>query len=312
MFFHYAHILGMAFPLRAGAAVVLFPERTTASLIFELIENHKPSILVNIPTMMRKMLQTPEEERGVLSSLRLNFSAGEALSGQLYDDWMKTYGVKIVDNIGSAEAYLPYLVRYPDEEVPQGSVGRVCPGVEVKIVDKEANEVPKGETGVLWVHTDAAGQYYVREHEKSKLTFVGDDWVNTNDLFREDEQGFFWYCGRADDMVKVSGVFVSTLEIETCLQTHPSVKECAVLGLTDSDGLTKTKAFVALKAGVEPCEKIADELKAYCKKELASYKSPKLVEFMSELPKTGYGKLDRRHIHPRGYRCNALICGWNI
>lgn len=300
MFFHYAHILGMNFPLRAGAAVVLFPERTTAPLIFELVEKHKPTILVNVPTMMRAMLQTPEAERRDLSSIRLCYSAGEALSAQLYNDWRRTFGIKILDNIGSAEAYMAYFARYPDEEVPLGSVGRVTPGVEVKIVDNEGNEVARGETGVLWVQTDAAGYYYVREHEKSKRTFLGNDWINTNDLFREDEQCFFWYCGRADDMVKISGVFVSPLEIETCIQTHPAVKECVVLGLTDADGLTKNKAFVALKAGFEPSEKMADELKTYCKEKLASYKSPKVIEFMSELPKTGYDKIDKRQLQERG------------
>jgi len=264
------------------------------------VEKHKATIVVNVPTMMRAMLQTPEAERGDLSSLRLCYSAGEALSAQLYEDWMKAFGVKIVDNIGSAETYMAYLARYPDEEIPQGSVGKVCPLVETKIVDNEGNEVPRGETGVLWVHTDAAGQCYVREHEKSKRTFLGNDWINTNDLFREDENGYFWYCGRADDMVKISGVFVSLLEIETYLQTHPAVKECVVLGLTDADGLTKSKAFVALKAGIEPSKKMADELKAYCKEKLASYKSPKVIEFLSELPKTGYDKIDKRQLRERG------------
>jgi len=249
---------------------------------------------------MRAMLQTPEAERGDLSSLRFCSAAGEALSAQLHEDWMKTFGVEIVDNIGSAEAYMPYLVRYPDQEAPSGSVGKVCPLIETKIVDNEGNELPRGETGMLCIHTDAAGQCYVREHEKSKRTFLGNDWINTNDLFREDENGYFWYCGRADDLVKISGVWVSPLEIETCLQAYPAIKECAVFGIEDSDGLMKIKAFVALKEGFEASEKMADELKVFCKEKLAPHKYPKTVQFMGELPKTGYDKIDKRQLQAQG------------
>jgi len=300
LFFHYAHELGLNFPFRAGAAVALFPERTSAQLIFKLVEKHKVTILVNVPTMMRAMLQTPEQERSDLSSLRLCYSAGEALSTQLYQKWMETFGVKIVNNIGSAESYMAYLIQRPDDKAPAGSAGTVAPLVKTRIVDNKGKKVPKGATGLLWVNTDAAGQCYVREHDKSKHTFLGDDWINTDDLFREDENGYFWYSGRADEMVKISGVYVSLLEIETCLQTHPAVKECVVLGLEDSDGLMKSKAFVALNKGTDMSEKIADELKSFCKEKLASYKSPKLIEFLSELPKTGQGKIDKRQLRERG------------
>lgn len=300
LFFHYAHDLGMNFAFRAGAAVVLFPERSRASLIFKLVEKHKVTILVNVPTMMRAMLQTPEQERSDLSSLRLCYSAGEALSPQLYQEWMETFGVKIVNNIGSAESYMAYLIQRPGDRAPAGSAGSVAPLLETRIVDKEGNEVPKGETGVLWIHTDTAGQCYVREHDKSKRTFLGNDWINTDDLFREDENGYFWYSGRADEMVKISGVYVSLLEMESCLQIHPAVKECGVLGLEDSDGLVKSKAFVALNKGSEASERMADELKTFCKEKLASYKSPKLIEFLSELPKTGQGKIDKRQLRERG------------
>jgi benzoate-CoA ligase family protein len=299
LFFHYARVDSLEAAFRVGAPIVLFPERTTAGLIFKLVEKYKATVLVNVPTMMRAMIQTPDTERGDLSSLRFCYSSGETLSPQLYKQWIETFGVPIVELVGSAEAYMAYLCNRPGEKVP-GSAGKVAPLVEAKVVDNKGNEVPRGEIGVLWVQTDAAGQCYVRQHEKTKHTFLGNDWINTDDLFREDERGYFWYYGRADDMVKVSGVWVSPLEIETCLQTHPAVKECVVLGLADSDGLTKSKAFVALKAGFKPSEKMADELKAYCKEKLASYKSPKVIEFIGELPKTGYDKIDKRQLRERG------------
>lgn len=299
LFFHYARDLGMNFALRAGAAVVLFPERTTAKLVFNIVEKYRPTVLINVPTMMRAMLQTPEAERIDLSSVRLNISSGEALSPQLYKEFTETFGVEVLNCIGSAETYLGYLMDRPGEVVPGGS-GKITPLVEVKIVDNEGKEVPKGETGVLWVRSDASGWCYHLDHEKSKTTFLGNDWVNTNDLFREDENGYFWYSGRADDLIKVSGVYVAPLEIEKCLHEHPAVRECVVLGLTDADGLVKTKAFITLNEEFEASKKMAEELKKFCKQKLSAYKSPKVIEFLSELPKTGQGKIDKRQLRERG------------
>lgn len=299
LFFHYAHQLGMDWPFRYGASVVLFPERTTPQIIFKLVEKHKPTMLINVPTMMRAMIQTPEQERRDLSSLRLCLSSGEALPLQLHLEWMKTFGIEVIDGIGSAETYLGYIYNRPGEVVP-GSLGKVTPLVEVKIVDAEGREVPKGESGVLMVRSDATGLYYHLLHEKSKQTFVGNDWVYTGDFFREDEEGNFWFAGRADDMLKISGVFVSPLEIETRLQEHPAVKECVVLGLEDRDGLVKTKAFVALQEGVAASEQLSDELKAFCKEKLAPYKYPRVIEFLPDLPKTGPGKIDKRQLRERG------------
>jgi len=299
LFFHYARDLGMNFALRAGAAVVLFPERTTAKTIFEIVDKYRPTVLINVPTMMRAMLQIPEAERSDFSCVRLNISSGEPLSPQLYKEFTETFGVEVLNCIGSAETYLGYLMDRPGEVVP-GSSGKLTPLVEVKVVDKERKEVPKGEAGVLWVRSDASGWCYHLDHEKSKKTFLGDDWVNTNDLFKEDKNGYFWYSGRADDLIKVSGVYVAPLEIEKCLHEHPAVRECAVLGLEDADGLVKTKAFITLKEKFKASEKMAEELKKFCKQKLASYKSPKVIEFMNELPKTGQGKIDKRKLRDRG------------
>jgi benzoate-CoA ligase family protein len=299
LFFHYARDLGMNYVLRIGGAVVLFPERSTAKLLFELIERFKPSVLLNVPTMMRAMLQTPKPERGNLSSLRLCLSSGEVLSAQLYREWMENFAIEVVNRIGSAESGAGYLTNTPGKVVP-GSSGRVAPLVEVKVVDNEGYEVQKGEPGVLMVHCDAAGLYYERDHEKSKRTFAGDDWVNTGDLFREDEEGNFWYMGRADELVKISGVWVSLLEIEGCLQEYPVVRECVVLGLEDTDGLTKSKAFIALHEGAEASEHMRNELIEFCKRKLSPYKYPRFIDFMSELPKTGQGKIDKRQLRELG------------
>ena len=298
LFFHYARDLGMNWALRAGAAIVLFPEKTTAELIFELIDRHRPTLLLNVPTMMRAMLQSPMRKGADLSCLRLCIASGELLSAQLYREFTKAFDVEVVNVIGSAEAGLGYLMDLPGEVLP-GSSGKVMPLIEVKLVDNEGNEVTKGQTGVLHARSDASGFFYHMDHEKTKKTFVGNDWVNTNDLFREDENGYFWYGGRADDLIKVSGVYVAPLEIEQCLETHPMVKEAAVLGIKDTDGLAKTKAFILLNEGFEDLRRAEDELRAFCKEKMAPYKSPRLITFVHELPKTGQGKIDKRALIAR-------------
>ncbi len=295
LFFHYARDLGMNWPLRAGAAVALFPERTTAELIFDLIERYRPTLLVNVPTMMRAMLQSPKAQTADLSCVRLCLASGEALSGELYREFTDFFKIEVLNVIGSAELNMGYFMDRPGEVIP-GSSGRLTPLLEVKLVDKEGNEVPPGQTGVLLVRSDSAGWCYHMEHEKSKTTFLGNDWVNTNDLFREDADGYYWYSGRGDDLIKVSGVYVAPLEIETCLSEHPAVRECTVLGVRDADGLAKAKAFVALKEGLAPSDAMAEELREHCKRKMASFKAPRLIVFIPELPKTGQGKVDKRRL----------------
>ena len=156
--------------------------------------------------------------------------------------------------------------------------------------------MPQGETGILHVRSEASGSYYHLEHEKTKKTFLGNDWVNTNDLFSQDQDGYFWYQGRADDLVKVSGVYVAPLEIQKCLEEHSAVRECVVLGVKDADGLTKTKAFIVPNDGFPPSETLAEGLKEYCKERMAPFKAPRLIEFLTELPKTGQGKVDKRQL----------------
>jgi benzoate-CoA ligase family protein len=300
LFFHYARDPGLLYPMRCGAAVVLFEERTTAALIFAFIRKYRPTVLINVPTMMRAMIQTPEDERADLSCLRLSLSSGEVLSAQLHEEWVSTFGSEVANRFGSAESGMGYLCNRPGAVKP-GSSGKVTPLAEIKLVDDDGLEVPRGQAGLLLARSDATAQYYVREREKSKATFLGDEWINTGDVFTQDEEDYFWYVGRADEMVKVSGVWVSPLEIERILQGSPSVRECAVLGIKDGDGLLKIRAFVALRDGGRALEEKQDELEQYCRERLAPHKIPRVFEFLDELPKTGQGKIDRRLLRERGH-----------
>ena len=300
MFFGYGRDGTIVFPFRVGAAAVLFPERTTVEKIFELVKKYQPTILVLVPTMMRKMLQIPKEDRVDLSCIRVCTSGGEALTAELYNDWKKNFGCEVLNHIGSSELYYAYISSRLGDVLP-GSLGKVVPGFEVKIVNDEGDELPDGEVGVLMVKGECAGFQYWGDSEKSRKTFRG-EWVYTGDLFKRDKNGNFYFCGRWDDLLKVSGYFVSPLEIEECLQTHPYVSECAVLGVKDQDGLDQTKAFVVLEDGIEPSESIAEELKKYAKGTLSPYKYPRIVEFVGELPKTGLGKVDRLLLKQQGLK----------
>ena len=298
LFFHYARDLGMNWALRAGASVCLCPERTTPEGLFELIAKHRPTILLNVPTMMRAMLKSPEAVNANLSSLRLCMSSGELLSEQLYKEFTDTFGVEVMNVHGSAESCLGYFINRPGKVKP-GSSGTITPLVQVKIVDGEGNEVPQGDTGVVWVRSEASGSGYHEDPAKSRETFFGDNWINTNDLFREDQDGYFWYMGRANDIIKVSGVYVSPLEVEICLAEHPAVRECVVMGVEDADGLLKITAFVVLRALAEPSLDLAAELIAFCRQRMAPFKAPRKIDFQPNLAKTGQGKIDRRTLLER-------------
>lgn len=295
LFFHYSRDLGMNWALRAGAAVALYPDRSTVESVFRCISQYRPTVVLNVPTMMRSMLQHPLANDVDMSCVRLCLSSGELLSAQLYKEFREKFHVEVLNSVGSAETCLGYFMDSPGQVVP-GSSGKIQPVVEVKLVDNEGKEVSPGETGILYVRSDASGAFYHMEHEKTKSTFVGHDWVNTNDLFREDENGYFWYMGRADDLIKVSGVYVSPLEIQKCLEEHPAVQECVVFGVEDTDGLTKTKAFVVLKESFAQSDGTAEKLKEHCKQRMSSFKAPRFIQFMADLPKTGQGKINKRQL----------------
>ncbi len=293
LFFGYATGTNMLFPFAVGGATALFPERSTAETMFEMIQKHRPTILTSVPTMINAMLQVEgASTRYDLSSLRFCLSAGEALPPELYQRWVDTFGVEILDGIGSAEMFHIYITNYPGDVLP-GSLGRIVPGYNASIVDADGREVSPGEMGTLRIKGDSAALCYWHAHEASKATFAG-DWCTTGDQFRVDERGYYWYCGRTDEMLKVGGIFVSPTEIENCLQEHEAVRECAVIGASDDDKLVKPKAFVVVAEGFAESVELEVELKEYVKSRLAGYKYPRWIEFRNELPKNERGKMDRR------------------
>ena len=276
LFFGYARDLAALYPFGVGAAGIVFPERTTPERIFELVERHRPTILVQVPTMMAAMLAHPEASEHDLSCLRLCTSAGEALPRELYERWRATFGIEVLDGIGSSEAYHIYISNRPGRVRP-GSTGELVPGYDAEL----------DEHGELTIVGDTAALLYWGEHEKTKQTFDGDR-VRTGDLFERDEDGFFWYRGRADDLIKVGGIWVAPAEIEDTLLAHPDVIECAVVG-HDQEGLTVARAYVVVRNGVE-----GEALQDFVRGRLAGHKVPRVVSIVAELPKTPSGKIDRR------------------
>lgn len=293
LFFGYATGTNLLFPFAVGGATALFAERSTAEKMFEVIKRYRPTILTTVPTMINSMLNVPGAAKDDLSSLRFCYSAGEALPIELFERWMNAYGVDICDGIGSAEMFHIYITNRPGDIKP-GSLGRIVEGYEAKIVDADSNEVPTGEMGTLKIKGDSAALCYWNAHEKSKETFAG-DWCTTGDQFHVDQNGYYWYHGRTDDMLKVSGVFVAPAEIENCLLQHTAILECAVVG-HEFEGLVKPKAFVVLREGFDESEQLVDEIKLFVKSRIAVYKYPRWVEFVDSLPKNDRGKIDRKKL----------------
>jgi benzoate-CoA ligase family protein len=287
LFFGYARDLTALFPFGVGAAGIAFPERSTPEKLFELIAEHRPTILVNVPTMMSAMVSHPEASKQDLSSLRLCTSAGEALPAELHRRWMDTFGVDVVDGIGSSEAYHIYLSNRPGN-AKRGSLGQVVPGYRARVVDSDGEPVPDGEPGRLEITGETVALEYFQAPEKSAETFPRSHTVISGDLVTRDADGFFYYQGRADDLLKVGGVWVAPAEIENCLMAHPAVVECAVVGYQD-DGLTRPRAFVVASSAVT-----TTDLQDFVRSRLAPHKYPRDVRFVAELPKTASGKLDRR------------------
>jgi len=290
----FAYGLGNAnyFPMGVGAESVLYPHRPTPDAVFEVITRHRPTLFFGVPTLYAAMLAVKDAERRFdLGSLRLCVSAGEALPGELYTRWRDRFGVEIVDGIGTTEILHIFLSNRPGAARP-GSSGRPVPGYEAIIVDDAGQPVPPGEIGNLRVKGDSTMAFYWNKHEKTRDTLHG-HWIQTGDKYYQDRDGYFWYCGRADDMLKVGGIWVSPVEVEATLVGHPAVLEAAVVGQEDSDRLVKPKAFVVLKEPERASAALADELKAFVKDKIAPYKYPRWIEFVPELPKTATGKIQR-------------------
>jgi benzoate-CoA ligase family protein len=293
LYFGYATGTNVFFPFSVGATTCLFPEKPTPDVLFENIERFKPTILTSVPTSINQMVSHPEAKQRDVSSLRMVLSAGEALPPELLQRWTESFGVEILDGIGSAETFHIYISNAPGDVTP-GSLGRLVPGYEAKVVGPEGDEVGSDEIGTLWVKGDSAAVGYWQAHEKSKETFRG-DWVRTADLFRRDAQGRFWYSGRADDILKVGGMFVSPLEIEDRLLQHEAVAECVVVPYED-EGLQKPLALVVPAQGVDGDEGLAVELARFAKEGLAAYKFPRRVRFLEALPRNDRGKVERTRL----------------
>ena len=290
---------GVFFPFHVGASTVLKPERSTPDLVYDLITRERPTVLFTAPTFYAALLAYPAADfRYDLSSLRFAVSAGEALPKPLFDSWKKRFGTEILDGIGSTEMLHIFISNVPGE-ARGGTSGRVVPGYRAKIVDDAGADLPAGESGHLWVSGDSACAYYWNKHEKTKQTIRG-EWLVTGDTYHLDPDGCFTYEGRSDDMLKVSGQWVSPAEVEAALMGHDKVLECAVVGAKDRDELIKPKAYVTLKTGHLGDDALAEELKAFVKGRITPYKFPRWIVFTAELPKNAAGKIQRYKLRELG------------
>jgi benzoate-CoA ligase family protein len=288
LYFGYALGSNLFFPFSVGASACLFPERATAESVFAALRRHRPTVLVNVPTMVHQMVGHPDAAAQDLSCLRFATSAGEALPAALHERWRATFGVELLDGLGTAEQWHVFLTNRPGEVRP-GTLGRVVEGFELRVRDDEGHDLPDGETGWLWVRGGARAWGYWREMTKTQATFRG-EWVVTGDLVARDADGFVTYQGRGDDALKIAGKWFSPAEVEACLARHPAVAECAVVGVPDASGLTKPHAWVIARA---PGKDLARELMDFVAGQLQPYKAPRAVHIVAELPRTHLGKVDR-------------------
>jgi benzoate-CoA ligase family protein len=298
LFFAYGLGNAMYCPLGVGATSILWPGQPAAASVFAVIERHRPTLFFSVPTNYGMLLaHTREGQDFDLSSVRYAVSAGEALPPALFERFKQRFGVEILDGIGSTEILHIFISNRPGDIRP-GSSGRIVDGYEARVVDEDGHDVPRGEIGNLLISGDSTCASYWNKHEKTKTTIEG-RWIRTGDKYYQDEQGYFWYAGRSDDMLKVGGIWVSPVEVENTMIEHPAVHECGVGARADHDGLLKPYAFVVLRQGVARTAELAAELQQFVRSRLAEYKRPRWVEFTDDLPKTATGKLQRYKLRER-------------
>ncbi len=306
LFFAYGLGNALYFPFSVGATTILWPGAPAPEHVYGVIERHRPTLFYSVPTGYAMMLahqrSAPGDARAGdgpalgsrdfdLSSVRLAVSAGEALPAALYERFTQRFGVDIIDGIGSTEALHMFISNRPGAIRP-GSSGQIVPGYDARILDEQRRPVATGEVGNLWISGDSVCAGYWNQHEKTKDRIEG-RWMRTGDKYSQDADGYFWYAGRSDDMLKVGGLWVSPVEVENALVAHPAVLECGVVGHEDRDTLIKPLAFVVLRDGATASPEVAKELQQFVRERLAEYKRPRWVEFVSELPKTATGKIQR-------------------
>ena len=303
LFFAYGLGNSCYLPFGVGASVILNSEAPKPENVLRLIERFRPTVFFGIPTLYGQMLEylgKRDQQNGSkpdpnaaheFSSVRICFSAGEALPPEIFHRWKQRFGLDILDGIGTTELLHIFICNRPGDVRP-GSSGKPVPGYQLKLIDDEGREVPKGEIGTLLVKGGTAAQQYWRKREKTLSTMQG-EWINTGDKYYEDADGYFWCAGRADDMLKVGGIWVSPVEVENGIMEHPAVREVAVVGHADEKGLTKPKAFVVLREGHEPSPDLEKDIKQWVLDRMAKYKYPRWVAFVKELPKSATGKIQR-------------------
>jgi benzoate-CoA ligase family protein len=308
LFFGYATGTNLMFPFAVGATTALFSERPTPEVLARVIESQRPTVVTNVPTMLGKLLEydaerTAKGERPLdLSSLRFSLSAGEALPEALLARWMERFGSDVYDGIGSAEMFHIYASNRPGDIKP-GSLGKVVSGYELSILPEDAKGLgakpcEPGEIGVLWVKGDSVSHGYWLDRDKSFATFFGHA-CRSGDLFRVDQDGYLYFAGRADELLKVGGQWVAPVEVEDCLMRHPAVAAAAVIGIED-DGLTKPKAFVVLRgSNTTSYEALSKELQEFVRERLSKHKYPRSIDFVDDLPKNDRGKIDRKELRRR-------------
>lgn len=292
LFFGYATGVNLMFPFAVGGSSVVFAERSTPETIIAKVKKFKPTILCSVPTSIAGMLQIESLANSDLKSLRLLTSAGEALPAELYKRWYARFGIEILDGIGSAEMFHVYISNRPGR-VRVGTLGEVVPGYVARVVGPDGQDSPVGEPGYLWIRGESQSLGYYQDRAKSWDVFRG-EWCVSGDMFRRDADDFYIYEGRGDDMLKVSGIWVSPLEIENCLLKHPAVAECCVVGANDKEGLVKPRAFLVLKSGFVASESLYSELRAHAKANMAPYKYPRWMDVLDAIPRGDRGKADRK------------------
>jgi benzoate-CoA ligase len=296
LFFAYGLGNGLYFPFGVGATTVLFSGPPTPANVFDVVRKHRPTLFFSVPTSYAQLL-AQDVEADLFASVRWGVSAGEALPPALFERFRSRFGVTILDGIGSTEI-LHIFISNQAEAIRPGSSGKLVPGYEARLLDDDGQPVPTGEIGNLLVKGDSTCAMYWNKHEKTKDTIEG-HWIRTGDKYSLDADGFYWYAGRSDDMLKVGGIWVSPVEVENALVEHPAVLECGVVGKEDQDRLVKPLAYVVLAAGASGTSELAQELQSFVRSRLADYKRPRWVEFVPELPKTATGKTQRFKLRAR-------------
>ena len=298
IFFAYGLGNSITFPFAAGASSVLLPGQPKPAAIFDCIARYRPTVFFGLPTLYTALTKAPEAKTADLSSLRLAVSAAEVLSAEVFNAWKAISRLDIMEGLGSTEVLHIYLSNTPSQK-KLGSAGKRVLGYEVKLTDAEGREVADGEEGILWVRGQSNAPCYWNRPDKTAETMRGEGWIYTGDRFVHDADGFHFFRGRADDLVKVSGQWVYPLEVELCLADHPTVRECAVLAVAQADGLTTLKAFVVMAEAASGSDAVTRELQDFVKGRLLPYKYPRVVAYLDELPKTGTGKIDRQALLKR-------------